>query len=121
MTDDTDNLVSFSPHVPTSDSMGFADIAQILPPEVFDMASVIDVVYLVTAPIFVILFGIIAWFSRRSVRQNDEAWKAAERKFDLLIDKIGDLTKVASVTEARLNMHIDDKSAHNYGRCDKDV
>ena len=90
-------------------------------PEGIDMTALMDIMYLLTTPLFGLMFALLVFFSKRSLTQNDEAWKTAHKKFDKLVDKIELLAEKTIASETRLQMHINDKAAHTYGRRDDDV
>lgn len=86
-----------------------------------DMSQLLDLIYLLTTPLFGLMFAMMVFFLKRLLKQNDESWKQAHLKFDKLVEKLELIAEKTITNEVKIQMHIDDKSAHNYGRRDNDV
>ena len=110
MIEETDRLVSFAPHLPIGEASKLASYAPALPPEVYDMAALIDNIYIVTTPLYGLLFGAMVFFLRRILKQ-----------FDRAIDKLELLTEKSIKNETVLNGHIADDRIHDFSRRQHDV
>jgi hypothetical protein len=110
MITETDRIVSFAPHVPTGEAANLAAYIPQLPPEVYDMAGLIDNIYIVTTPLYGLMFGAMVFFLRRILKQ-----------FDRAIDKLELLTEKSIRNETVLNGHIADDRIHDFSRRKQDV
>jgi hypothetical protein len=95
MIDEAAALATFAPH---------------LPPETYDMTGLIDAMYLLTTPLFGILFGSMVFFLRRILKQ-----------FDRAVEKLEMLTEKSIKNETVLNTHIADDRIHDFSRRQTDV
>jgi hypothetical protein len=87
-----------------------ATFAPHLPLEPFDMTGLIDAMYLLTTPLFGILFAAMVFFLRRILKQFDKA-----------VDKLEMLTEKSIRNETVLNTHIVDDRIHDFSRRQTDV
>lgn len=110
MIDETDRLVSFAPHVIHDESANIAPFLPQLPPEAYDMAELIDTIYLLTTPLYGLMFGAMVFFLRRILKQFDKA-----------VDKLELLTEKSIKNETILTQHIIDDRIHDFSRRHSDV
>ncbi len=74
-----------------------------------DMTQLLDLLYLLTTPLFGIMFGLMIWLLNRLVDRYDKG-----------LEELKEIKEIVIVDRERLQGHIDNKEIHTYGRRSED-